>query len=197
MLIGDKEIGNHTQDTLRLLDLDLLFCQLVIGDADADLGGGGGNEQRDLRHLQSFARVKNSRHFLVCKTDCADGESKGTSRDPGKRKVPFLVRRDFPLLHVPFALESHPGGEDKVPVLVHHRPADGAQRFTGVLAGHALRSGNRHRWCVGQGSVDALDLLRPGQKRKAAEQETERTPARSARSTERQPAPLESVARES
>src|ERR1700677_997869 len=138
--------------------------------------------------------MKNSRLFLVRKTHCADGESKGTRRDPGKSKVPFLVRLCFPLLDVPFALESHPGGENKVSVLVHHSPADGAQRFTRFLASDALRSRNCHRWCVRQGSVDAPDLLRLRQERKAAEQETERMPA-AARGTERQPAPLESVAR--
>ena len=139
--------------------------------------------------------MKDSRHFLVGKSHCADGESKGTRRDAGKRKVPFFVRDCFPLLDVPFALESHPGGENKVSILVHHRPADGAQRFTRVLAGGVLRSRNSHGWCVRQGSVNVLDLLRLGQKRKAAEQDTERMPAGSSRGTERQPALLESVAR--
>src|ERR1700690_95418 len=116
--------------------------------------------------------MKNSRHFLVRKTQCADGESKGTRRDPGKSKVPVLVRRCFPLLDVPFALESHPRGENKVSILVHHVAADGAQRFTRVLADGVLRSRGSYRWCIGQGSVDALDLLRLRYERKAAEQET-------------------------
>ena len=128
--------------------------------------------------------MKSSRYFLVGKTHCADGESKGTRGDARKSKVAFLVRDCFPLLGVPFARESYPGGENKVSILVHHRPADGTQRFTWVLAGGVLRSRNSHCWCVGQGSGDVFDLLRLRQKRKATEQ-----------GAERQPAPLESVAR--
>src|SRR5580698_6008868 len=104
--------------------------------------------------------MKASRHLLIRKSHGADGESKGTRRDPGKRKVPFFVRDCFALLDVPFAIESYPGGENKVSVLVHHRPADGAHRFTRVLAGALLLRRNSHGWCVRQGSVNVLDLLR-------------------------------------
>src|ERR1700722_12268032 len=54
--VAAVKIWENTQDTLLLLSLQLLRCQLYLRDRDLDIRGDGGRGQPELRHDHFLAR---------------------------------------------------------------------------------------------------------------------------------------------
>ena len=139
--------------------------------------------------------MKDSRHFLVRKSHCADGESKGTRRDARESKVPFLANAASRSSMCPSRSSLTRAEKTKFPFWSTTVPLMVPNDSAGFWPPASCAAGTAVVGASGKGVSMLSNPLCLRQKRKAREQDTERMPSGSPPGTERQPAPLESVAR--
>src|SRR5208282_1231073 len=90
--VGDIEIGKNAEDTLLLLNLDLLFGNFGLRESDLHVSQTGSNGQRVLRERVDLPRTQGSRECLIGESGCGDGEMEGAGRDVGERELAVVGR---------------------------------------------------------------------------------------------------------